>query len=324
MTGGSILRIALTAIGFALLAAAPWLLGSYPQYVLSLWLVYALSALGLNIPVGLGKIYSFGHGAFMLIGAYATAIALIHWSWALPAAMLLAVVLAAIVGIVIGLPSLRLTGFSLAIVTFSFAYMLFYLVKTFDYTGGPQGLFMPDTDLSRALGGRALHLLIAACFAASFLAYWSLSRSKTGRALRVLGENPIVGQSLGMPLLTYRVLSFVLSAVYAALAGSLMALLTSYVGPETYSAELSVNMFAAVFIGGVGTLLGPLFGALFVVLAPELFQSVQNLSQIIYAALFCLTATLFPGGIVQIGSYLRALVRSPRSQRHRSLPEVAE
>jgi branched-chain amino acid transport system permease protein len=296
------MRIAATCIALAALAAAPWWLGPYPQYVLSLWLIFALSAIGLNIPIGLGKIFSFGHGAFMLIGAYATAMPILYWNWPISAAIPAAVVLAAIVGIVIGLPALRLTSFSLAIVTLSFAFVLFQVVKAFDFTGGPQGLFMPDTALTRLLGGRAVHLLVFACFVAGFLGYWSLSRSKTGRALRVLGENPIVAQSLGVHLLYYRVLCLVLSAVYAALAGGLLALLTNYVGPETFSAELSVNMFAAVFIGGVGTLLGPILGALFVVLIPELFQSVQNLSQIIYAALFCLAATLFPGGLAEIAS----------------------
>ena len=290
----------IAAAAIAVLVLAPFGLDAYWIYVVSMWMVISISAIGLNIPMGLGSIYSFGHGAFMLVGAYGTAVAMINWDWPFLPAVLLSVAMAALIGAIIGLPSLRLSGFALAIVTFSFGFLMFNLVKASNYTGGPQGMFMPEVAIAGLWNGKGLYYLILAIAIAGLLGFLSLSTGKTGRALRTIGSSELVAQSLGMSLLKYKVLAFVLSAVYAAVSGSLLAVLTSYVRPESFSPELSVNIFAAVIIGGAGTLIGPLFGAMFIVLVPELTQSLQHVSQIVYAILFCLSVTLFPGGLVGI------------------------
>lgn len=291
-------------LAFAALAIAPFVLGTYPRYVLSLWMIFGLAAVGLNIPIGLASIYSFGHGGFMLVGAYGTAVAMTAWGWPFLPAMLFSIALAGVIGALIGLPSLRLTGFSLAIVTFAFAFMLFHVVKAFNYTGGPQGIFMPSVPVFEAWGGRLLYFVVLACFSIGVLAAYSLSSARTGRALRTLGANEIVAQSLGINLLKTKVLAFVLSAVYGAAAGCLLAVTTTYVAPETYAPELSINVFAAVMIGGTGTLLGPILGALFIVLIPELTQAAQNLSEIIYAVVFIFVATVFPTGLLGMSTAL--------------------
>lgn len=311
----------LALVAVAALAVAPLVLGAYPRYVISIWLIFALSAVGLNIPIGMASIYSFGHGGFMLIGAYATGVATISWGWPLLPAMLLAVAIALAVGALIGLPSLRLTGFSLAIVTFAFGYMLFHLVKAFDLTGGPQGLFMPEMDLVRLWGGRVLYYMVLAIFLVGVLWAHSIATGKTGRALRTLGTSEIVAQSLGINLLRLKMLSFMLSGAYGAVAGSLLALATTYVAPETYMPELSINMFAAVMIGGSGTLIGPILGALFIVLIPELTQSAQNLSEIVYALIFCLVATLFPSGLLGMLRSGLARLRAPARPAPTPAPE---
>ena len=282
----------------AALAIAPLWLGNYLRYVICMWLIYALSAVGLNIPVGLASINSFGHGAFMLLGAYATAIAMTSWGWPLLPAMLLAVAVAVVAGALVGLPSLRLSGFSLSIVTFAFGYTLVHVVSAVDFTGGPQGIYLPDMALSQFWGGRLFYYLVLAVFVLGVLAAHSIGSGKTGRAFKTIGANAIVAQSLGINLFKIRVLAFILSAVYGAVAGSLMAVATSFVAPETYGPELSIAIFAAVMIGGTGTLAGPVLGAVFVVLVPELTQSAKNLSEIIYALVFCLVATLFPSGLI--------------------------
>ena len=309
---------ALALAALAVLTLAPLLVGNYPRYVISMWLIFALAAVGLNIPIGLASIYSFGHGAFMLIGAYTTAVAMATWGWPLLPAMLLSVLLAVLVGALVGLPSLRLTGFSLAIVTFAFGFMLFHVVKAFNYTGGPQGIFMPSMAFAKIWGGRLVYYLVLVVFAVGVLAAYSLSTSRTGRALRTLGSNEIVAQSLGINLLKTKVLAFVLSAVYGALAGSLLAVATTYVAPETYAPELSINVFAAVMIGGTGTLLGPILGALFIVLIPELTQGAQNLAEIIYAVIFCLVATIWPSGLLGM-----AKAGIGRLHRRRPVPAIA-
>lgn len=310
---GGVLACIAAAVLFML---APLLLGSYAQYIVAMWLVFAIAAVGLNIPIGLGNIYSFGHGAFMLIGAYATGVAMTQWGWgALPAAVL-GIVGAGAIGAVIGLPSLRLVGFSLAIVTFAFGHMLFHLVKAFEYTGGPQGVFIPAVAAASWLGGRFYYYLVGLLFALGMLVAHSIAQSKTGRALRVIGSNEIVAQSLGINLLRYKTIAFTASAVYGAVAGALLALVTGYVAPDTYSPDLSISVFAAVMIGGVGTLFGPVWGALFVVLVPELTQGATGLSLIVYAVLFTLVVTLYPGGLAAaLDALLRALRGSGRAPR---------
>ena len=300
-------------LALVLLALAPLVLGPYARYVISMWLVFAIAAAGLNIPVGLGGIFSFGHGAFMLIGAYALGVGATQWGLPLPAAALAAVLIAALAGVLVGLPSLRLAGFSLAIVTFAFAHMLFHLCKAFEYTGGPQGIFMPDSAAAGWWNGTFHYYLVLVVFFAALGIAHSLMTSKTGRALRALGPGEVVAQSLGVHPFRYKVLAFVLSAMYGAVSGSLLAIVTGYVAPDTYAPELSVSVFAAVMIGGVGTLVGPVLGALFVVLIPELTQSVKGLSLIIYAVLFTAVATFYPTGLVGAWHALRerALRRGP-------------
>lgn len=298
MTTPSTIAAIRWAAFLAVFALAPWVLGTFHTYVLATWMIMALSALGLNIPMGLGTIYSFGHGGFMLIGAYGTAVLMATFGLPFPIALVGAVTIAAMVGAIIGLPALRMSGFSLAIVTFSFAFLLFNLVKAFDITGGPQGLVVPPSALGKLLGGRGVYYGVLICFVAGCLAFASLSTSKTGRALRTLGASELVARSLGISLTHYKIVAFVLSAAYAAAAGGLYALLTGFVAPETFTPELSINLFAAVVIGGAGTFAGPLLGAFFIVVIPELTQSVQNLGQVVYAALFCITVIAMPGGLV--------------------------
>ncbi|MGE0799106.1 MAG: branched-chain amino acid ABC transporter permease [Lautropia sp.] len=285
------------SLAVVVLVGLSLVLGSYARYILTMWMIFAIATTGLNIPMGLSNLYSFGHGGFMLIGAYVTGIGVANWGLPFWAAMALSIVCAAFVGALVGLPSLRLTGFSLGIVTFALGMVLFQTVKAFEYTGGPQGVFLPGVEQSAWLGGRFFYYLALALLVLGQLAAFSIASSKTGRALRTLGSSEIVATSLGVHLLRYKVLAFVLSAVYGAVAGSLLALTTGYVAPETYSPELSVELFAAVMIGGSGTQVGPLLGALFTVLIPEVTQGARGMGQILYALLFCVIATLFPAGL---------------------------
>lgn len=301
------------AVAATLLVIAPFVLGDYHRYLIVIWLIYSISAVGLNLPIGFGHLYSLGHGGFMLVGAYTVAIATSTWGWPLLPGFVLALLLAVVVGILVGLPALRLRLFSLAIVTFAFGYTLFHVVKAFSYTGGPQGLFLNPLWLSSALQGRAIYYVALLLAVLGLLAAYSIARSKSGRALQMIGENETVARSLGINATFYKLAAFVFASVLGATAGALHAVTTSYVAPETYSAELSVTMFAAVMIGGKGKLLGPFLGAGFIVLIPELTQAAQGLSEILYAVLFILVVTVSPGGI--LGLVESAIARSRRGGR---------
>jgi branched-chain amino acid transport system permease protein len=297
------------------LLVAPLFVESYVRYLIVLWLIYSISAVGLNLPIGLGRLYSLGHGGFMLVGAYATAVATAQWGWPAAAAFALAIVTALLAGILVGLPAIRLRQFSLAIVTFAFGFTLFHLVKSFALFGGPQGLFMPPLWLSTAFGGLPAYYLAVALALGSVMAAYSVATSKTGRALMMIGENETAAASLGINLTYYKLVAFVFASVLGAAAGFLHAVSTGYVAPETYSAELSITMFAAVMIGGKGRLLGPFLGAAFIVAVPEVTQASQGLAEILYALLFLLIVTLSPGGLAgaldAIAVRLRRPVRAP-------------
>jgi branched-chain amino acid transport system permease protein len=287
------------AAAIILLAGTILFASNYVRYVAALWLIYGIAAVGLQIPIGLGSIYSFGHGAFMLIGAYAAGLGAI-FGVPIPLAIVGGVLVASAIGAVLALPSLRLSGFALAIVTMGAATVMFQGVKAFKVTGGPQGLFIPAVPFVKMADGRAFFLVVLALLVAGAVVSHCVDRGPIGRSLRAAAANPLMAQTFGVHLLKVRTMAFVLSAVYGAVAGSLLALLTGYVAPEAFSPELSIQLFAAVMIGGSGRFWGPILGALFIVLIPELTQSIQNAAAIVYAVLFTLVVTIFPGGLLQL------------------------
>lgn len=287
-----------TVGAFLLLGLAGCTLGDYPRYVLTLWMIYSLSAIGLNLVMGYGKLYSLGHGGFMLVGAYGTAVAMNHWGWPVPLAVAASGLMAIVVGVMVGLPAIRLKHFSLAIVTFAFGITLFQLVKAFPYTGGPQGLFVDTARLQAMWGGRLLWIVACLLAVAGLGTCWRVTRSRTGRALNLIAANETVARSFGIQVTFHKLAAFGLAALMGALAGGLLAIVTGIVAPETYGPDLSILVFAAVMIGGQGRLFGPFLGAAFVVAIPELTQDARALAQIIYAVLFIAVVTLFPEGLL--------------------------
>jgi branched-chain amino acid transport system permease protein len=289
----------LTVLAAIVLALVPLGVGKYPLFVLTVALVYSISTLGLNLAAGYGGQHSFGHGAFMLAGAYAVAIGCGKWALPFPAALLLGVVLAAILGIMVGLPAIRLVGFALAIVSFAFGVTAHSLIKAFDYTGGPTGLFVSGLRVSGIDFRKPLPLyyLAAAVFVAGLVVAQSIATSGTGRALRSIAQSELVSRTLGINPVRYKLFVFVASAVYGAMAGGLLAASSGYVAPETYGPDLSIFMFAAVVIGGMRSQAGAIFGAFFIGVIPELTQATRESSEIVFAVVFALVATLAPRGI---------------------------
>lgn len=285
-------------VGLVAVVAVAAAVGEYPRYVLALWLVYSLSAIGLNLVLGWGHLYSLGHGGFMLVGAYGTAIATTKWGWAAPVSVLWSAALAACLGVAVGMPAIRLRLFSLAIVTFAFGTTLFQVVKSIPYTGGPNGLYLEAISLKSDLRGTLFFASMAALAALALAAYRNVVAGKTGRALAMIAAHETAARSFGINVVFYKLAAFAFSAVLGALAGGLHALVTGYVSPDTYSAELSILLFAAVMIGGKGKALGPFLGAAFVVAIPELTQDARALAQVVYGLLLLAVVTLLPEGLL--------------------------
>jgi branched-chain amino acid transport system permease protein len=282
---------------FLLIALLGAFVGEYPRYILTMWLIYSLSAMGLNFIMGFGKLYALGHGGFMLVGAYITGVLINHFGWPPLATLPVAMVAAILLGVLIGLPAIRLKHFSLAIVTFAFASTIFQWVKSVDYLGGPQGLFITDSAFPQKKE-MIVWILTNLMTCLSLIIWCNLRRSKTGRALLIISVNENVAKSFGVDIVFYKLSAFAFAGVLGSLSGCLLAMATSYIAPDTFNSELSILMFAAVMIGGRGKVLGPFLGAAFIVALPELTQETRNLAQLIYAVLFVLVVTFSPDGIV--------------------------
>lgn len=319
MTGRTRREALLPALAALAVFAAGSAVGEYPRYVVALWLVYGLSAVGLNLTLGRGALYSLGHGGFMLIGAYGTAAAITKWGWPIPIAIAFSATLAALVGVLVGLPAIRLKQFSLAIVTFAFGTTLFQVVKSFAYTGGPNGLFLQSLPLTATPAGYSFFASIVLLALLGLLAYVRIVGSRTGRALTMIAANETAARSFGIDVTFHKLAAFAFSAVLGAVAGGLHALLTGYVSPDTYSADLSILLFAAVMIGGKGRALGPFLGAAFVVVVPELTQEARTLAQVVYGVLLLVVVTVLPDGLLSAFGRKRhaspVTVRAEHSER---------
>jgi len=263
------------AILAALLLAFPFVADSYWLYLACLVAIHVASATGLNILTGYTGLVSLGQAAFMGLGAYTVAV--LELRAGTPALLNLVAggVVAMAGGIVVGLPSLRVKGLYLAIATIAASFIAHFLFANWtSVTGGTAGLSVPPARLF----GVALDT--------SFRIYWlivpitllmlagaaNLFRTRIGRAFIAIRDRDISAEVLGIPLLRYKLLSFALSSFYAGVAGGLWAYFFRVVTPESFPLIMSIFFLAAIIVGGMGTILGAILGAVFMTMVPELLK----------------------------------------------------
>jgi branched-chain amino acid transport system permease protein len=267
------LKFALEVLGFLVLAALvailPRIVGDFTVYEFAIVGMYFIALLGLSILTGYSGQISLGHGAFMAVGGYTTAILSVDGIyghelrdlWTIP----IAGFVAGVAGLLVGVPALRLSGLYLALITFGIAVSFPQLPKKFDhFFGGTTGKvlnlvkapFGLDTTPNRWLyyltWGIALVLLAAA---------WALLRGKPGRALQAIRDSEVAAASSGVNPATYKTLAFGISAFYAGVAGSLYVMSKAYMNPDVFPIILSVYLVAALAVGGLESLLGLIAGA---------------------------------------------------------------
>ncbi|GLV47662.1 branched-chain amino acid ABC transporter permease [Thermus sp. LT1-2-5] len=265
-------RLALGAF-LLLLLLLPFLLGPYPMYVATLVAIGALSALGLHLLVGGAGQISLGHAAFMGVGAYAAS----HLFGPLaPLGILLGGLLAALLGLILALPSLRIKGVYLAIATLAFQFLADYVFKNWEaVTGGIRGRTLPPPQvlgLNLDTPERLWYLVLL--FALPLFFYGKrLLMTRAGRAFNAVRDNDLSARVAGVDLTRVKLLAFALSAFYAGVAGGLLAQLYKAVTPEYFPLSVSIQYLAMVIVGGAGTVLGAVLGAFFVLLIPEVLNS---------------------------------------------------
>jgi branched-chain amino acid transport system permease protein len=264
----------------ALLVVAPFGLKPYGIYILTLWAVTTIAAIGLNLTLGYAGQVSLAQGAFVGIGAYIAAL-LTTKGWPLGAAYLLAGVSCFGIGWLLGYPALRVQHHYLAFVTLAFSTLVYLVMRNEEWiTGGIYGI----SNIPRpTLFGYALrtprdfYYFCLANLALVSLAAWWLIRSPWGRAFVALRENPMRALSLGVDTRRYTLMAFALGAGLGGISGVLYAPLVQYIDPTPFSLLLSLNLLLMVIVGGSGYFFGPFLGAVVAVLLPEWLQAADNM-----------------------------------------------
>jgi branched-chain amino acid transport system ATP-binding protein len=282
---------------------------SYYVFVMATMALTAITAIGLNILLGLTGQVSFGHVGFYAIGAYAVAIltvkAGLNFWLALPAGVLLA----ALTGALLALPALRVRGPYLAMVTVAFGFVVENGAAEWrDLTGGQNGIMgvrQPEI-FGVALGERGVALFAIVLAAVLVIAFSRLARSSWGSAMRAVKDSEVAAESIGLNPVAVKALAFTLSAACAGLAGALFASLSGFVTPSTFAFLQSLLFVLVVVVGGAGTVSGPVVGSAIVVLLPELLSGMAEYRLLFFGALMLLVLWLAPEGIVgEVQRWLR-------------------
>jgi len=301
------------ALACVLLVAAacvlPFVVSNYRVFQLTMVLAYAIALLGLNILTGYNGQISLGHGAFYAIGAYVAAIMMDHFGlpyWAtIPAAGAVCLV----AGFLFGLPALRLEGVYLALATFALGVALPQLLKYKHleaWTGGVQGisLIKPDPPIATLFGlklnpDRWLFLFTLAVTVVMFVLGWNLLRGRVGRALIAIRDQPIAASTMGINNALYKSLAFGVSAMFTGVAGALGAIAVAFVAPDSFTIFLSISLLVGMVVGGLASITGAFWGALFIQFVPNLADNISKAAPwAIYGALMIVFMYVMPTGIV--------------------------
>jgi branched-chain amino acid transport system permease protein len=265
----------------------PFVATSYRTFQLTLVMVYAIALLGLNILTGYNGQISLGHGAFYALGAYCTAILMDKLGVPYWATVPVAGAVCLVAGFLFGLPALRLEGLYLALATFALGVAMPQLLKykaLEHWTGGVQGIviakpeapaFFPNAGLP-VNADQWLYFFTLAVTAVMFLLGWNLLRGRVGRALVAIRDQHIAAEAMGVNNALYKSLAFGVSAMYTGVAGALGAIAVQFVAPDSFNIFLSIMLLVGIVIGGLASISGALYGALFIQFVPNIADEVSK------------------------------------------------
>lgn len=268
---------------------------SFILLILSNVLIFAMAAQGLNITTGYAGQISIAHGAFMAIGAYTTGYMSVNFGTPFILNLFVAIVLASISGIIIGFPALRLKGFFLAIGTLAFGVAVEQLISSVGFLGGRVGLRNIPRLFDSELNVFYLNLFFYAIL--SFFTY-KLVNSTNGLKYKNIRDSLIAARSFGVNLAKYKLESFVISAIYGGIAGSLYAHTFGYLAPQEFGVYLSINFLAMIVVGGMASIHGGLIGAAIITGLPFVFSRADISMSLIFGILLIIFVLFFPRGII--------------------------
>jgi branched-chain amino acid transport system permease protein len=305
---------------FVILLAAPLFLGNYHLNIINLILITIIAATGLNILTGYCGQLSIGHAGFIAVGAYTSAILTVRFDMPFLVGLLAGGLMAGLVGIIFGLPSLRVKGFYLAISTIAAQYIIKWVLDHWtSATGGFNGMSVPQAEIfGFTFGSKAsqFYLVLGIAVIAIYAAK-NLARTRVGRAFVAIRDNDLAAEVMGINLFSYKLLAFFIGCFFAGIAGALLGhVYYNFISTESFSFNDSVLYIGMIIIGGMGSTVGPIFGVIFIRLLQVV---VTNLSPAVQSAMPFLpsgfTAGLAPMlfGIIIIVF----LIFEPRGLAHR-------
>lgn len=264
--------------------------------------IMGILALGLEIPLGLTGLFSMGHAAFYGMGAYVSALLCIKLGLNFWASMIISVGASGLLGLVLGFPCLRLKGDYLAIATLGFGEIFRIGLVNWDaLTRGPMGLpgiprpSIFGFDFSTRL---PYYYLILILFILTFSIAWRMPKTYLGRAFKAVRDDEDAAAFMGINLTKYKVLAFVIGGMYAGLAGSFYAHYITFISPDTFMYQDSTLVLCMVFLGGAGTIIGPVVGAFILVLIPEMLRFLVEWRMLVVGALMVIMMIYRPQGIM--------------------------
>lgn len=304
---GKWIGLALLAIGLILL---PFLFKNYRVFQFNLVMVYAIAILGLNILTGFNGQISLGHGAFYAFGAYTAAIMMDKMGAPYWATLPIAGVVCFVFGYLMGFPALRLAGHYLALATFALALAVPQLLKykkIEGWTGGVQGIVLnkPPAPFEFSLFGqplspdRWLYFFSLAVTALMFILAYNLLHGRVGRALVAVRDHPIAATAMGINLPVFKSITFGVSAAYCGVAGAMAAVVVAYVSPDSFTVNLSIFLLVGVVVGGLASIPGAIFGAMFIQYVPNIADEIsKSAPAAIYGVLLIGLMYLMPTGVM--------------------------
>ncbi len=261
-----------------LLVAAPWLFSEYWLAQVTFVLIYGVVGLGLMLLAGYTGLFSLGHAAFLGVGAYTQAV-LTNAGLPFPLALVCAAGLSAAAGVVVGLPALRVKGIYLGMATLAFGFILEEVFARWEsVTGGNAGLTVktPDVFGWAVDSGVEFYFLCLVVTVICTLGILNLLRAPTGRAFVAVRDSEISAQSMGIQLSTTKTLSFAISAALAGIGGALYAHNIRFLSPDQFNIIQSIDLLLMVVIGGLGSIHGVFFGAIFLITMPQLISAMKD------------------------------------------------
>lgn len=272
--------------------------------------IYILLSTGLNILMGYAGQISLGHAAFWGLGAYISGVLTAKFGWPPLMALVAAVAGTCLAALAVGIPALRLKGHYLAMATLGVGIIFHTMFAQFaSLTGGPSGLVGVPSFSVGTLGvdtGLRNYYFIWAWVAIGLIGALNLRQSRMGRALNAIKGSDVAAECMGVDTYRYKVVIFVLSAVYAAIAGSLYVHYLNFVAPDTFGFMNSVLLLTMVVVGGIGSFWGPVIGASILTVLPEYLRAHEGLEVILYGLILVGVMMFMPNGLAPLFQNLRS------------------